>query len=302
MNGHSVNGGDSSGSTSNRIKLGAGDDLQIYHDGSNSFIKEDGTGNLYIFSANLRIENADGSKSYIEANDGGATELYYNGSKKLSTDSNGVKINSSSLYIDSDNEFVAIGAGDDLKLYHDGSRNLVVNNNCDLFIAVTSGGETSAVFRTNGGVELYYDNGKRCETTNTSFEVAAGYDFRIANSSTWAGNAYGKIQHHVNGLYISGGSDTNESIKFRYNNQDTVYVKSNGTIYPLINGGPDLGTSSKRWGNIYTSDLSLSNEAIGGNDIDGTWGDWTIQEGESDLFLKNNRSGKKYKFNLTEVS
>ena len=32
------------------------------------------------------------------------------------------------------------------------------------------------------------------------------------------------------------------------------------------------------------------------------WGDWTIQEGESDLFLKNNRSGKKYKFNLTEVS
>ena len=38
------------------------------------------------------------------------------------------------------------------------------------------------------------------------------------------------------------------------------------------------------------------------NDVDGTWGDYTIQEGESDLFLINNRSGKKYKFNLTEVS
>ena len=53
------------------------------------------------------------------------------------------------------------------------------------------------------------------------------------------------------------------------------------------------------------NDLQLSNEAKkdeGGNDVDGTWGDFTIQEGKSDLFLINNRSGKKYKFNLTEVS
>ncbi len=64
----------------------------------------------------------------------------------------------------------------------------------------------------------------------------------------------------------------------------------------------DLGTSSYRWNNIYTQDLQLSNEAQGDNGIDGTWGDFTIVEGESDLFLKNNRSGKTYKFNLTEVS
>ncbi len=56
-----------------------------------------------------------------------------------------------------------------------------------------------------------------------------------------------------------------------------------------------------RWRNIYTNDLNLSNEGSS-NDFDGTWGDYTIQEGESDLFLINNRNGKKYKFNLTEVS
>ena len=39
-----------------------------------------------------------------------------------------------------------------------------------------------------------------------------------------------------------------------------------------------------------------------GNSVDGTWGDYTMQEGENDLFLINNRNGKKYKFNLTEVS
>ena len=62
-----------------------------------------------------------------------------------------------------------------------------------------------------------------------------------------------------------------------------------------------LGSSSYRWSNIYTADLHCSNEGSK-NDVDGTWGDYTIQEGESDLFLINNRNGKKYKFNLTEVS
>ena len=71
---------------------------------------------------------------------------------------------------------------------------------------------------------------------------------------------------------------------------------------PGANGSQDLGSSSLRWANVYTSDLDLSNEAKGGNDVDGTWGSYTIQEGESDLFLINKRNGKKYKFNLTEVS
>ena len=72
-------------------------------------------------------------------------------------------------------------------------------------------------------------------------------------------------------------------------------------IYPSADGGEDLGKSGRRWANIYTNDLNLSNEN-GKNDVDGTWGNYTIQEGESDLFLINNRNGKKYKFNLTEVS
>lgn len=38
-----------------------------------------------------------------------------------------------------------------------------------------------------------------------------------------------------------------------------------------------------------------------GNEIDGTKGDWTIQEGENDLFILNNRTGKKYKFKLEEI-
>ena len=39
-----------------------------------------------------------------------------------------------------------------------------------------------------------------------------------------------------------------------------------------------------------------------GNDVDGSNGSWTIQEGENDLFIINRLNGKKYKFNLTEVT
>ena len=72
-------------------------------------------------------------------------------------------------------------------------------------------------------------------------------------------------------------------------------------IRPDGNGTRELGTSSFRWQNVYTSDIDLSNEGSS-NDVDGTWGSYTIQEGANDLFLINKRSGKKYKFNLTEVS
>jgi len=74
-----------------------------------------------------------------------------------------------------------------------------------------------------------------------------------------------------------------------------------GHCSPSANNTYDLGSTSLRWRNIYTTDLQLSNEGKT-NDVDNTWGDYTIQEGESDLFIINNRNGKKYKFNLTEVS
>ena len=72
-------------------------------------------------------------------------------------------------------------------------------------------------------------------------------------------------------------------------------------ILPDADATRNLGSSTKRWANIYSADLQLSNEG-GANDVDGTWGQYTIQEGEDDLFLINRRSGKKYKFMLQEVN
>jgi hypothetical protein len=54
--------------------------------------------------------------------------------------------------------------------------------------------------------------------------------------------------------------------------------------------------------NLYTNDLHLSNEGrVDGNEIDGTTGDWTIQEGAENLYIINNKNGKKFKIDLTEI-
>jgi len=70
-----------------------------------------------------------------------------------------------------------------------------------------------------------------------------------------------------------------------------VLLNAAGTLYPAANGTQDLGTSSLRWCTVYTSDLSLSNGI----------GNYTIVEGENDLFLYNNNSCKVYKFIIQEV-
>ena len=73
--------------------FGAGSDLQIYHDGFNSYMGDFGTGDLYLrASTNLYIGNSAGSASFITAADGGAVDLRYNGSAKLATTSTGIDV------------------------------------------------------------------------------------------------------------------------------------------------------------------------------------------------------------------
>jgi hypothetical protein len=73
-------------------------------------------------------------------------------------------------------------------------------------------------------------------------------------------------------------------------------------ILPTTDDTYNLGSATYQWANIYTGDLHLSNESKAeGNIVDGTTGNWTIQEGSDDLFILNNKSGKKYKFKLEEI-
>ena len=176
----------------------------------------------------------------------------------------------------------------------------------------------------NAEVQLWYNNAERFRTTtdgilvtgqikavktqepqlilqdSDSGHTGAGAETGIVFKDG-AGTQQGHIGHHnstTGSLFI--GTNINENIVFVHNDTNTIGIGA-GILYPVNDNNTDLGGTSNRFRNIYSADLQLSNEGSV-NDVDGTWGSYTIQEGESDLFLINKRSGKKYKFNLTEVS
>jgi hypothetical protein len=75
-----------------KLRLGASSDLQIYHDGSNSYISDTGTGHLNIKADNLQLLNAAGNQYYINAISGGSVSIFHNASKKFETTSTGVTV------------------------------------------------------------------------------------------------------------------------------------------------------------------------------------------------------------------
>ena len=73
----------------------------------------------------------------------------------------------------------------------------------------------------------------------------------------------------------------------------------------FFNGSEKLKTTANGitvTGAVTTQDINMSNLNSLPNEVDNTQGSWSIQEGADDLFLINRVSGKKYKFNLTEVT
>jgi hypothetical protein len=105
-------------------------------------------------------------------------------------------------------------------------------------------------------------------------------------------NITGKVAISRGGHIISGSQFSGSFVGEFTSNRDLTPDQDN--IY-------SLGTSEKRWSDIFTGDLHLSNEGTGGNSIDGTTGNWTVQEGEENLYVINNKTGKCFKIILQEV-
>ena len=119
--------------------------------------------------------------------------------------------------------------------------------------------------------------------------------FRDQHAGTIRGYVYADNSNRI-GFLDQGGSWS-----LRTERDANVCTLMDQHFLSDSNGSYDLGSSSYRWRNLYVNDLQLSNENTGGNSVDGTWGDWTLQEAEDTIFMLNNRNGKKYKMNLTEV-
>ena len=166
----------------------------------------------------------------------------------------------------------------------DYTANTIDFNDSSLSTPVTVTGSSSA------GAEIRLpedtDNGSNYVALKASNTIASNLTLTLPSTDGTTGQAL--------------TTDGSGNLTFGDVASDLTAVDSN--IVPDTTDTYDLGSATKVWANIYTGDLNLSNEAKAeGNSVDNTKGNWTIQEGAEDLYILNNKSGKKYKFKLEEI-
>ena len=149
------------------LTVGTADDLSIFHDGTDSFIKND-TGNLEIRNntddgdINFRSDNGSGGLTTYLAIDGGIERVRF--------------------YKDAyftDNVKALFGTSSDLQIYHNASHSFIqdqgtgdlriLSSKVEIFNAAAS--ETMAKFTEDSAVELYHNGSKKFETTSTGARV-----------------------------------------------------------------------------------------------------------------------------------
>ena len=156
----------------------------------------------------------------------------------------------------------------------------------------------------NGSAYIYHAGSAKINTTSGGIDVTGRIDINDTNTQVQEGSG-NAVRISTNSGYVDIGPMNTSYAHFQTDRGQFYFNKQltiSGAVLPYSNNSHDLGSTSYRWRNLYVNDLQLSNEHSGGNSVDGSWGDWTLQEAEDTIFMLNNRNGKKYKMNLTEVS
>ena len=242
--------GDSSGSTVNRLKFGASNDLVVYHDGTRNLIDSQST-QLRIETDALRLRS-DSGETYLEADANGAVQLYYDNSKILETQSWGVDITGTveaDQYnlqdSDGTTQQIRIGAAGDLRLYHTGSDS-VINQTTQNDLEILHGTDTMAKLVPDGAVELYHDNSKKLETTSGGATITGTC---TATAFAGDGSALTGISAFVSGMIMMYNSTTPPSGWYLCNGQNGTpdlrdrFIVGAGNNYSVGNtGGADSVT------------------------------------------------------------
>tara|TARA_B100000900_G_scaffold411253_1_gene430576 strand:- start:779 stop:1708 length:930 start_codon:yes stop_codon:yes gene_type:complete len=234
-----------------------------------------------------------------------------------------------------DNIGAFFGNSQDLKIHHDGNHSYIDDQGTGnlrlrsgtLEILNLAGNKTSALFSSGGGQTLNFNNNTKFVTTNTGaivtgiltttiLQIDRGSDSEVAlNINTTSTSTACRIRFSESGtekgeLAYSHDNDqieligkSGQSIGFFTNGSNLrANFTTSGHFVPNGNNVFDLGSTAHGWRNVYMNDLNLSNMGGDKNDVDGTQGSWTIQEGKDDLYIINRLNGKKFKIKLEEIS
>jgi len=265
-----------------KVKLGTGDDFELFHDGSHARI-DNSTGYITLDSAFGHIlRNGDGSETLLRADVNGSVELYENGTKRIETTDTGATITGDAII-----DAVKVGAwsgGSTYKgIFHSSqssSEYMMINNDGHTFISAT------------GSHNVYIRNGAN-DSTNQLI-VASGND-----GLTWRGN---KVFHAANLDIVSdtspqlgGDLDTNsheilldDDHAVKFGNDTDLTIKHTGS-----NGAIDNVT-----GDLYIKTTGSGDDIvlISNDDIE-----LQPQAGEDGLKVKGNGAVEAYFNNVLKV-
>jgi len=249
LTGGNITLGDSGGTTDDRIVLGAGSDLSLYHGGTASYLSHNGTGNLYIDSDTVALRKQNQQKYLLGQY--GVTYLYHSGNQKFNTMDSGVNVTGITSTTHLNVTGVSTLSGQ-TTIAHTGYPQLILKDsdsnspNDTNGISLRSANNTEYGFignESNGGhslhiktvntvnpIRLKVNNTTRLEVGNSGCYVTGVFDVASGGTTNLRGDVYipDKLIH-------IGDSDT--SIRFPAN--DTIQFETGGGIRAQIGSGSD---------------------------------------------------------------
>ena len=240
-----------------KIRLGTGNDLEVFHDGSDSKIVTS-TGDLWVQTTadDLVFKAADDINFHPGTTETGllikhdaGVELYYDNSKKFATYNGGVEVfGDCSL---GDSRVLNVGTGSDLQLYHSGSHSYIKNTTGNLYITAKSD-EDGIIVRSDGAVELYHNNAARFSTESYGVNIIGDARWGDGRKATFGNDGTDlQIYHDGSHSYIKD-SGTGQlrtqsnafSVENAAGNENMIFADENGPVTLYHDSSAKLATSA----------------------------------------------------------
>jgi len=249
--------------------FGTGNDLEIYHDGTNSYIKDVGTGALVLATSKLSVNNAASNEELIVAYQNGSVELFYDNVKHFETTASGAKVNTGNLYLNRDDAKIIFGASDDFSIYHTASSGTIFHDNGpgglllrtdDCYIQNAAGDETMIRAAQNGAIKLYYDNVKKFETTSDGVLLSGHVKIPDDSELRLGSAASGDIRafHSSDNSYIQNYTGDLNIQAFNTGDINLKVNESEKAVICTVNGAVELYYDNVKKLNTHSNGITLA--------------------------------------------
>ena len=306
------------------LYMGNDKDFHIYHDGSNTYLMEMGSGELHIQANNMNIEDTSG-QLYFCGIAGAGSSVHYNGDQKLITRNDGVEANG---ILDTDTLLVTSTANFEADVYIDGS-----TSNNELHWHASSNtlhmkDDVKLVLGAHSTFEMYHEGANTYMIENGSGDfVLQANNIQIEDTSGQAyfcgiAGAGGSVHYNgvqkfittnigvdITGLVLGDSLQIDGNVDLGASSSDTISVLGEFDTNLISSNQANVGSSVAPWDWGYFNDINVANTATilnlevtsleaNGVALTGTGGDVTTTSATEidaiDLQSLNKTQGFKY--------